>query len=508
MKNITFGNLIENLLYISNQKKTSLARYLGYDISYVNKWIKSTHLPSSKRINEICKNISDFIVDSLNDSTHTHLIEYFEIDKNKDKNKEYINEYIENILKETYLDNINIDNKPLQNIPKNTHSEEYYNSLSHIKPGIMERSLLNEINSYVNNHEDLEIIMSFNLFDINYKDKVSLANMKRSFYEYSKKANIEINFLMGLSGPNNNEILNALLAINLISTYPSLNFNIYNCNVNSNSAILAIKDKFISTSIFSTEGECLFSTTSKDKKLIQELYYNLDHTLKSKGKPIFDKKTPTLMIEDQTYIQYIMNNDLRCLLGSINEFFMPEDLFLEIAERAFGNNPKIMNELRKINVFLHNATYKSKLKILLYESELRKYMSSGELHFFNTPVTLTFKERERHIEYIEKILMESDDVEIRLVDGNFVEDFKNNDNPSLYLSKNLKFTKMHPQTGKNNYSIICDNDFRSMCDSLFNKLWNDDSNIVLDNKEDILERISKSISYTRIISKNFGDDIN
>ena len=60
------------------------------------------------------------------------------------------------------------------------------------------------------------------------------------------------------------------------------------------------------------------------------------------------------MIEDQTYVQYIMNNELRCLLGSINEFFMPEDLFMEIAQRVFGNNPKLLHELKKINIFLNN----------------------------------------------------------------------------------------------------------------------------------------------------------
>ncbi|RDY25091.1 hypothetical protein CHL78_020010, partial [Romboutsia weinsteinii] len=79
---------------------------------------------------------------------------------------------------------------------------------------------------------------------------------------------------------------------------------------------------------------------------------------------------------------------------------------------------------------------------------------------------------------------------------------------SLYLSKNLKFTKMHPVSGKNYYSIISDPDFRGMCDSLFEKLWNDKKDIVLDNKQEILERISKSISYTKIISENFGENIN
>lgn len=505
MKSITFGNILENLLYISNQKKSSLARALGYDISYVNKWISSRNMPSSKRINEICENISNFIVKSLTEATQANLIEYFEIDK--DSGKEFLRNYIDTILKDAYMDTVNATNKSIQSIPKNTHSEEYYNSTSYVKPTLMEKSLLDEIHSYANNNENLEVLISLNLFDLNHKDKVSLATMKKSFYELSKKSNLKVDFSMGLKGDNSEEILNALLVINLISTYPALKFNLYSCSLNSNTTFFAIKDKFIATTIFSDEGDCLFSTTSKEKRIVEEFYYSLVHKLKTKGKHICDKITPTSMIEDQTYIQYIMNNDLRCLLGSINEFFMPEDLFMEIAYRVFGDNNKIINELKKINVFLHNATYKSKLKVLIYELELRKYLSSGCIHFFNNPVTLTFKERERHIEYIEKILMESDDVEIRLVDGNFIEDFKNNDNPSLYLSKNLKFTKMHPVSGKNYYSIISDPDFRGMCDSLFEKLWNDKKDIVLDNKQEILERISKSISYTKIISENFGENI-
>ena len=40
------------------------------------------------------------------------------------------------------------------------------------------------------------------------------------------------------------------------------------------------------------------------------------------------------------------------------------------------------------------------------------------------------------------------------------------------------------------------------------RLTGESKDIVLDNKEDILERISKSISYIKIMSENFGEDIN
>ena len=512
LNNITFGNVLENLLYISNQKKSSLANALGYDISYINKWISSKNLPSAKRINEICKSISDFIIDSLTESTHESLVNYFEIDINMDTDD--LGDYIEKILKDSYLQEVrSVRDKSNQNIPKSTHSEEFYNSMSSMKPTVIHKDFLNEIYSATNKGEDLEIIISFNLFDLNYKDKISLGHMKKSFYELGRntKTKIKVTLLMGLENGNkeelNQEILNALLGINLISTYPALDFDIYNCNINPNSTISIIKDRFLLTTINSSDGECLISTSTKNKKLIEDVYYNLVYNQRQKGRPLCEKKTPLSMIEDQTFIQFIMGNDLRCILGSINEFFMPPDLFMEIAERTFGENENIMNEIKKINIFLHNATYKSRLRVLIYEYELRKYLSSGVLHFFNTPVVLTFKERERHIEYLEKILMESENVEIRMIDGNFIDDFRNNDNPSLYISKSLKMSKMHPISGKNYYSILSDIRFKNMCDELFDKIWNDDIEVVISDRQLIHERISKSISYTRIMSENLNENI-
>lgn len=502
MNNRSFGAVLDNLLYITKQKKSSLANYLGYDVSYINKWVNSKILPSSRRANEVCRDISNFIIESLNENTRKHLVDYFELDKDDD---DFLYEFIKDTLSNIYLESSNL--KGNQNIHKTSVSQEYYNSNSEVKPAFLQKIIREEVEFNVNSSLDLDIIIAVNLFDINYKDKVSLVNMKKYFYELCKSVDVNISFLLGLNGENKEEILNSLLTINILSSYPKLNFDLYNCNVSNNTAFFVIKDRFLCTCIFSDDGECIFTTTSKDKNLVNEFYYSLEYKLKNKGKNVCLKKSPIEMIEDQTYIQYIMNNELRCLLGSINEFFMPEDLFMEIAHRVFGDNPTLINELKKINIFLHNAMYKGKLKVLIYESELRKYMSSGRLHFFNNPVTLTFKERERHIAFIEKILSEDNDIEIRLIEGNFVEDFRHADNPSLYLSKNLKFIKVHPVSGMNEYSILRDNEIKKMANNLFHDLWNYGGDLLLIERDDILDRISKSISYTRIISENLGEEV-
>ena len=502
MNSRSFGAVLDNLLYISKQKKSSLAKYLGYDVSYINKWINSKNLPSARKATEVCREISNFIVESLNEETKEHLIDYFELDKDDD---DFLIQFINETLSDIYLESSNL--KGLQSKHMTSVSQEYYNSNSEVKPAFLHKRIVEEVDFFVNSSTSLEIIIAINLFSLNYKDKVSLVNMKKYFYEISKKVDVKIDFLLGFSGENEEEILNALLLINLLSSYPKLDCNLYSCNVSDNTAFFIIKDKYLCNCIFSDDGECLFATTSKDKNIINEFYYSLDYKLKNKGKDISIKKLPCDIIKDQTYIQYIMNNELRCLLGSINEFFMPEDLFMEIAERVFGDDPVLINELKKINVFLHNATYKGKLKVLIYESELRRYMSSGCLHFFNTPVHLTFKERERHIAFIEKILSEDNDIEIRLIEGNFVEDFRHADNPSLYLSKNLKFIKVHPVSGMNEYSILRDNEIKKMANNLFHDLWNYGGDLLLIERDDILDRISKSISYTRIISENLGEEV-
>ena len=99
MNSRTFGGVLENLLYISKQKKSSLASYLGYDASYINKWVNSKNLPSFKRATEICEDISNFIIESLDDDTKENLVEYFELERDDD---DFLYEYIKNTLQEVF----------------------------------------------------------------------------------------------------------------------------------------------------------------------------------------------------------------------------------------------------------------------------------------------------------------------------------------------------------------------------------------------------------------------
>lgn len=50
MTEMEFGKTIEKLIYFLGEKNYSLARELGYDVSYLSKWISGTMFPTFKNI--------------------------------------------------------------------------------------------------------------------------------------------------------------------------------------------------------------------------------------------------------------------------------------------------------------------------------------------------------------------------------------------------------------------------------------------------------------------------
>lgn len=500
---MTFGQLLEKLLYLSNQKKSALAKVVGYDISYISKWINSKNLPSTKNINKICKIVSEFIVDSLTESTTEDLVKYFEIYIGEDENKdEFLLKYIERSLKDSYL---NTTGASTSNIHKDTFSQESYNSISHVNPKLRRQYLMKELSSYVNKNEQLSMIVAVDVFNTSKEEKISLSAMKKTLYDFGKNENLKVSLLTGLKGNEKDFLFNSMLILHMISSHPSIDFKIYNYDVSTNTGIFVVKNKIMNVGVLRNDGTCIFTNMSKEKAVVDELYYSLEEIVRGQGQSITKRKTAKAIIEDNNYLEYIMGQDLRWIIGSMNELFMPEDLFIEVAQSVFGDDEKIIDELKKINIFLQNVTYKSKLKVMMYESELRKYISSGELLFFNNPVTLTFQQREKHIKYMETILRESEDIEVKLIDNSLGENVKEAEKSSLYLSKNLKIIKTQPEKGINDYAIIMDNDFKNICNKLFELLWNDKKDIVVEDKKEIIERVSNAIRYTSIINRNFNE---
>ena len=452
MNNIAFGQLLEKLLYLSNQKKSVLAKKLGYDISYISKWIKGRNLPTQKNISNICEITSEFIVESLNPISKQELKRYFEIEV-EIKDDAGLIQYIDRILRESYIISVQ-DSR--YDIHKSTHSQDNYNSMMHINPRLRKQYLSNDAGLYLSESGKLDIILSTNLYKLKSDDKLAIAKMKSILSEIQKNNAVRARVLTGFEGSEENTILNTLIIIDMIATYPNLNFEIYNCNIDNSNILSVLKDRIFHSAIFSSNGRCLLTNMSMEKNIVDEVYYSLEEIIKNQGKLLVDKKAPLQILKEKIYLQYIMGQDMRLILGAMNEFFMPSDLFIELAENIFGQDEVLLKELVQINIFLQNIIYKSNINILIYESELMKYISTGEVLFFNKPVKLTLEQMKRHIKNIEKIIKDYEGIKIKLVEESFLEANDLDLKPSIYLSKNLTIIKMNPMDGINDYATVKD----------------------------------------------------
>ena len=74
-----FSVLLEHLTSIANLKNYVLAKAVQYDESYISKWISGKSLPTEKSHEIILQNISNCIVEDLNDDNRANFLEAYQI---------------------------------------------------------------------------------------------------------------------------------------------------------------------------------------------------------------------------------------------------------------------------------------------------------------------------------------------------------------------------------------------------------------------------------------------
>ena len=501
MVNVEFGKNIEKLIQFSGQKNYSLAKELGYDVSYISKWISGTMLPASKNIKNICEKTAKFVVDNATEIHKCEILAYYKLDINKYSSDESIIQYIQDMLNESYL--FSSQKKANKNYIKvGKENTEQCNSLLYIKPRLLKKHLDEDIMDLTKKEIKNDVILLADLFSLGKDDKLHIAGIRSGSTIKTEMKNVRIRFLISFDENADDIIFNTILLMNMIKIYSNINFTFYSCKHAQYSLTSVIKENSFTYTVYTDTKQCLFTNVSQDPKVVQDIYESLEEMIETRSRITFLEKNPREIILEKNYIEYMIGRDLRWLIGNMSELFMPSDLFLEIGKIVFGESKEIVDELKNIDAILQNAIYKSDIQILMYENAIRQYISNGRLIFFNTTITLSLKQRQRHIEYMEKILKENEDIDIKLINGNLVDDFKNKENPTAYLSRNINIIKGNfdeYSEYENKYLIIRDNRLDNIFKRFFKEVWESERYNISKFKEEAIIRISDLLNYINIL---------
>lgn len=501
MVNMEFGKNIEKLIQFSGQKNYSLAKELGYDVSYISKWISGTMLPASKNIKNICEKTAKFVVDNATEIHKCEILAYYKLDINKYSSDESIIQYIQDMLNESYL--FSSQKKANKNYIKvGKENAEQCNSLLYIKPRLLKKHLDEDIMDLTKKEIKNDVILLADLFSLGKDDKLHIAGIRSGSTIKTEMKNVRIRFLISFDENADDIIFNTILLMNMIKIYSNINFTFYSCKHAQYSLTSVIKENSFTYTVYTDTKQCLFTNVSQDPKVVQDIYESLEEMIETRSRITFLEKNPREIILEKNYIEYMIGRDLRWLIGNMSELFMPSDLFLEIGKIVFGESKEIVDELKNIDAILQNAIYKSNIQILMYENAIRQYISNGRLSFFNTTITLSLEQRQRHIEYMEKILKENEDIDIKLINGNLVDDFKNKENPTAYLSRNINIIKGNfdeYSEYENKYLIIRDNRLDNIFKRFFKEVWESERYNISKFKEEAIIRISDLLNYINIL---------
>lgn len=496
-----FGKIVEKLIYFSGQKNYSLAKELGYDVSYISKWISGTMLPASKNIKIICDKIAYFIINNTNEYSKKEIIDYFNINIETCNTEEILKQHIEEILNQSYL--ISQQHKYKKNTNKKKESYDInnsYNSKIHVNPRFVRKYLDENIMKLNNNEIYNDVIILGDLFSLSRDDSLHIAGIRNGSALKTELSNTKIRFLISFDENIDDIIFNTLLFINMIMIYSNIDFNLYSCKHSQYSLMVAIKNNSFHQSVYTDTHKCIFVNTSQEKGVVEDMYVSLEEMIKTRSMLTFLEKNSREMILEKKYIHYIIGKDLKWIIGNINELLMPSDLFLEIGQKVFGNSEEVLNELKNIDAILQNATYNSDIELLIYDIAIRQYISNGKLNFFNTTITLTVEERQRHIEYMEKLFRKNKNIDVKLITGSLVEDFKSMESPSIYISKSFNFIKINDSISEENkYLIVKDHRLDKIFKRFFQEVWNTKKDNITQTREDAVDRITDSLNYINIL---------
>lgn len=499
MTKMEFGKIIEKLIYFSGEKNYSLARELGYDVSYLSKWISGAMLPTSKNIKIICEKVADFIVDHTSMSSKSEIADYFNIEE--DYSEESLKEHIKNMLYESYL--IGRTNKDQQNTNKLSRAKtQKYNSVIVANSKFVKKYLDESIMDYTKKQSSSEVIVLSDLFSLGRDDKLHMAGIRSGTALQAKMENVTLKFLISFDEDVDDIVFNTILFINMIKIYSNIDFKLYSCNHSKYSQIVAVKGKSFSHAVYTDVQKCLFVSTSEDEEVVEDMYHSLESMIETRSKPTFLELSSKEIILDKKYMEYIIGRDFKWLIGHMNELLMPSDLFMELGSKVFDKNKEVMKELENINAILQNATYKSNnIEVLIFESAIKEYISTGMLSFFNVKVSLNLEQIQRHMEYIANILEKNDNIRIKLITNTLIDDFKNMENPSAYISKNFSFIKTsNEEVSNNRYFIIKDSKLENIFGKFFDEIWNSKKYKVTINREDVINRFSDWLGYIKILN--------
>lgn len=463
-----FSQELKKLMQSANLKNATVAAILGYDISYVSKWISGGRLPSPKNISDLIDKLVTHIVKSADNNLYQRLCTTYQIG---DGNK--LEEEISEILFVAYKNDNREKEKGVVIGPKVKCYLTYpYNQLI----GDIKRVLLN-------NHD---LICMINLLDMSRELKLRFLGIKNGYFEVNNFSDIHILYLiLNLNDRNelsDEDFYNALYLAHLLTRFSNINeFEIFSAFESCGKVILLADNYyFASALVFGTSRECMSYMISNDRVGYEHVFEAVKQILTQENM-IFSRIELVDFRKTHEYQKIFVSFSTKCLIGHIPEFLLPSC----IAEQMIDKRSKEYESWVVAHKIISRG---NNVELLVYETAISEFMLDGRIDVFGKIYQINISDRIKVIEYLLTLLDDSR-CSVRLILGGFYEDFLHLPNPCIFLSDLVCYLRVDNGSDYCEIYSAIHSSLKKLYHYFFNEAWNNRKGLVVSDKESIMRRL-------------------
>lgn len=377
-----FGSLLKAILMLNDIKMYNLADALGYDKSYISKWINNSKLPPAKTIDSLSVQIADFVAQECSeDRKHITAREFGFLQKNGSAPEDsvFISE-LAALLRKAYWrtkykagqDIISISGAAVS--PAQTPATECILFTQPVTKAGIFQSVQDDLRELDTEHEQFSLTAAID--PSRFSDHVDL--YWKHICQLLQLRNVE---LVELGNTAGRELPDRLMIA---------------------------RNNFVEQSLplpFSRQPVALRVTS----RSLVDAYYDDARKFLQQQQVVLESSNVN---ENLYYYKYASTDTKRYLLSSMFPIYMSEELFEEILEK-YGSKTQSTSSARK----RYLKEFTTKKSVVIYDTALLRYMSTGKLSAFDAyeGETLTKSERKRHLQELINEMEDGHHLELKIL---------------------------------------------------------------------------------------------
>lgn len=454
-----FSELLRELIHHSGIKNQSIANAVGYDISYISKWLSGKMLPSERTIDSTLQAIAQCIADSINDL-------------NKDWFTTKYNEKKQGLIQE--LIRVDLFNAYTSSKEKsNNKVTVFYGSLS-------SKTFFESISNLIEESESVVVIVD--LFALDRESRQSLIGIQGGYYTRQKYEPGKKIMLLFCASQYYNPSYDAISLIHLMTTLSLYDFLLFNSQLAIGKAIAACSDKLISGMIME-ESEKIFAVSiAENAENSAKIQRDLVRMAQNKDL-VYSKKNMVHFTNDKDYLKSMLSTNIKWIQGHITELIMPDSLHEKLLDKITSINH---DEAQRVHLFTKNIIEQESTTILFYETALSDLIATGEVDFYNNKVMLSSEEIQEYIQFLINLVLKNN---IYIIGGPLFSEFKHAFSPCLYISDTICYVRIESAYNRENIFEIMDKDVRELFEKLYLDVISNRDDVIIKRKDIILKRL-------------------